>query len=34
MCAETTDSFSANFTGFAGRERFSVKVVLNDVQDE
>jgi hypothetical protein len=34
MCAETMDSFSANLTGFAGRERFSVKIVLNDVQDE
>jgi hypothetical protein len=33
-CAETTASCSANLTGFAGEERFSVKIVLNDVQDE
>jgi hypothetical protein len=33
-CAKTTDSFSANLTDFAGRERFFVKIVLNDVQDE
>jgi hypothetical protein len=30
----TMDSFSADLTGFAGRERFSVKTVLNDVHDE
>jgi hypothetical protein len=30
----TTDSFSANLTGFAKRERFSVNIVLNGVHDE